>query len=287
MKNFIITTDSTCDLPESYYTEHNVPVLQLQYTVNGEEYGDDRQMDVHEVYEAMRKDAQVSTACINPKSAEKLFTEYVEKDYEILHIAFSSGLSASYSTASFVAKDVCEAHPGSRIVVIDSLCASGGQGLFLYYCVQMKEKGASMNEIISWAEEHKHNVRHEFTVESLTYLQRGGRISKAVAILGGLINVKPVLHVDNEGRLVSLKNVRGRKKSLSAIVDAMEEHYTKDDNDVIVITHGDSEEDANLVKDMIQERLGFKNFIISMITPTIGCHAGPGTIALFFMGTKR
>lgn len=287
MRPFVITTDSTADMPESFYTENNIQVLPLQYTVNNIQYGADKELAPKEFYTLMNNNASVSTSCPAPERISGMFRKITEAGINILHLSFSSALSCSYATTVCIAKEISESIPGSEIYVVDTLCASGGQGLLLYYCVQMKKNGSSIYEIIKWIEENKLHICHEFTVESLTYLQRGGRISKTVAVLGSIINVKPVIHVNDEGRLISLSNVRGRKKSLVSLVDNMEKHIIADKNEVIIITHGDSSDDAEFVRDLIKERFGLTRFIFSYISPAIGCHSGPGTIAVFYFGDRR
>lgn len=286
-RKFVIVTDSTADLPQEFYEKHNITVIPLHFMVNGVLYGEEKTLPVNDFYARMRDNAVVSTSATNPAYIETVYRDLVSKGYDILHIAFSSGLSCSFNNALFVSKDVMEEFPDSNITVVDSLCASGGQGLLLYYCVELMESGHSLKETEEWAEQNKLRVCHQFTVESLHYLQKGGRISKSVAILGSLINVKPVLHVDNSGHLVSLGNVRGRKKSLISLVDNMEKAVGNVDNKVVIITHGDSLEDAYFIRDLIKERLGITKFLFNCVSPTIGAHSGPGTIALFHLGTAR
>jgi DegV family protein with EDD domain len=213
----------------------------------------------------------------------------MSEGYDILHIAFSSALSGSCSVAATVARELCDENPDTKILVIDSLCASLGEGLLLHKAVLLKESGKTIDEVADWLENNKLNLCHLFTVDDLHHLHRGGRVSKATAIIGTLINVKPVLHVDNEGRLIPLNNVRGRKKALISLVDQMEIRI-KDypgSNDIIFISHGDCIEDAEFVAELIKERFGIKESLINFVSPTIGAHSGPGTVALFFMGKER
>ena len=212
-----------------------------------------------------------------------------ENDVDILHIAFSSGLSGSFNSCRIAVADVCEKYPDRRIVVVDSLAATLGQGLLVYKAVQLKEAGKNLDEIAVWLEENKYHLVHNFTVDDLFHLHRGGRLSKTAAIVGTMINLKPVLHVDDEGHLVMLSKVRGRKKSLIGLVDCMEKQLGdwKDKNDIIFISHGDCPEDAQFVADLIKERFGYENFMIDYIGATIGAHSGPGTVALFYMGDHR
>ena len=208
---------------------------------------------------------------------------------DILCISFSSALSTTYQSACIAAEDLRAEHPEAKIIVIDSLCASMGEGLFVHKAVMMKEEGKSIDEIAAWLEENKLHVVHNFTVDDLFHLYRGGRVSKTAAVVGSMINLKPILHVDNEGHLIPLSKVRGRKKSLIALVDSMEKQIGawRDKNDIVFISHGDSLEDAQFVAELIKKRLGIENFLINHIGPTIGAHSGPGTIALFYMGDYR
>ncbi len=287
MSKYIISTDSTADMLDSYVEKYNIAIHPLYYYVNGQQYGAGHELPLKEFFTDMRNDAKVSTSASNPDVCRQIFTKQVEEGYEVLHLGFSSGLSCSYQNACIAAEEVMDSHPGSRIVVIDTLCASGGQGLLVYKAALLKEQGKTLDEVAEWVRENIQHICHQFTVEDLKYLWRGGRISKTVQILGTLINVKPVLHVDEEGHLVSVGNVRGRKKSLNALIDNMGAHIAGYDNDVVFLTHGDCIEDAEYVANQIKERFGVKEVVINYLSPTIGSHAGPGTIALFHMGDSR
>lgn len=289
MKNYIITTDTTCDLPQEYLDQHSITLLPLYYSINDVVYGEENALEPKEFYKIMREGAMPTTMAVNPDTARTIFTDFIEKGFDILHIAFSSALSGSCSVAATTARELCEEIPDAKIIVIDSLCASLGEGLLVHKAVNLKEEGKSIDEVAQWVEDNKLNLCHLFTVDDLHHLHRGGRVSKASAIIGTLINVKPVLHVNNEGRLLPLNNVRGRKKALTALVDLMEgkiKNYNGK-NDTVFISHGDSVEDARFVASLIKERFGIEECLISMISPTIGSHSGPGTIALFFMGNER
>ncbi len=289
MKEFIITTDTTCDLPTEYVKEHNLRVVPLYYSFDDVVYGDKNKLEPKDFYNKMRGGSMPTTMAVNPDNAKEVFSGLIDKGYDILHIAFSSALSGSCSATATAARDLCEEIPGTNIIVVDSLCASLGEGLLVHKAVKLKEAGKSMNDIADWLENNKLNLCHIFTVDDLHHLHRGGRVSKTTAIIGTLINVKPVLHVDNEGRLVPLNNVRGRKKALLALVDHMEKRLPgyEDKNDTVFISHGDSQEDAKYVASLVKERFGIEDIVINFVSPTIGSHSGPGTIALFFMGNPR
>ncbi len=287
MSEFVISTDSTADLPKEYITNNNIYINPLYYTIDGITYGGSRDLDLHVFYEKMKKDSKTTTnASIVGESIDN-FRVILEEGKDILHLAFSSGLSSTYANTVLAAKDLKEEFPDRKIIVIDSLCASLGQGLFVHQAVKQKNAGKSMEEIAEWCEAHKLEICHQFTVDDLKYLQRGGRISKATAIIGTLANIKPVLHVDNEGHLISLMNVRGRRKALMTLVDNMASVIDGYDNDCVFISHGDCIEDAKFVGKLITERFGITDILYSYVSPTIGSHSGPGTLALFHLGKHR
>jgi DegV family protein with EDD domain len=289
MKQYIITTDTTSDLPDDYLRRHNIILLPLYYNMGGTLYGEEKVLEPKAFYNRMRNGEMPTTMAVNPDIAKRVFSSLLDQGYDILHIAFSSALSGSCSIAATTARELCDDHPGAKITVIDSLCASLGEGLLVHKAAVMKESGKTIEEVANWLEKNKLSLCHMFTVDDLHHLHRGGRVSKAAAIIGTLINVKPVLHVDNEGRLIPLNNVRGRKKALISLVDMMEARLKdyKGMNDTVFISHCDCEEDARFVADLVKERFGIQNFLIHYVSPTIGAHSGPGTSALFFMGKER
>lgn len=291
MESFKIVTDSTADLPQEYLEKYNIGCLNLCYTINGETYSGStgRELDWKEFYSMMREGNMPSTSQVNPEEAKEFFIQCLEENKNILYLAFSSGLSGTYNSGRIAAQEVMEEYPDSKIIVIDSLCASLGEGLFVHKAIRMREDGQSLEDTAAWAQAHVQNLVHVFTVDDLNHLYRGGRVSKATAIVGTIAGIKPILHVDEEGHLTAVGKVRGRKKSLSKLVDYMEEKmgsYRKD-NDIVFVSHGDAIQDAEAVCAEIKERFGVEKFLINNIGPTIGAHAGPGTIALFFMGEDR
>lgn len=290
MKEFVIVTDTTTDLPRDYVEKHHLYMMSLPYTLEGTSYTWEKPMPVKDFYDKMRAGSLPTTSQANPEEAALLYESILkDNDVDILHIAFSSGLSGSFNSCRIASADVCEKYPDHRIVVVDSLAATLGQGLLVYKAVQLKEAGKSLDEVAAWVEENKYHLVHNFTVDDLFHLHRGGRLSKTAAIVGTMINLKPVLHVDDEGHLVMLSKVLGRKKSLIGLVDCMEKQLGdwKDKNDIIFISHGDCPEDAQFVADLIKERFGYENFMIDYIGATIGAHSGPGTVALFYLGDHR
>lgn len=290
MGNYIITTDTTADLPESYIEETGLGIMSLSYSIDGETYNRSHELPVKEFYAKMRAGSLPTTAQVNPQSAKEIFSDLMKRsDSDILHIAFSSGLSGSCNSARLGAAELAEEDPDHRVIVIDSLCASLGEGLLVHKALQNQKNGMSLEENAKWLEDNKLHLVHNFTVDDLFHLHRGGRVSKTAAVIGTMISLKPILHVDNEGHLIPLSKVRGRKKSLIALVDSMEQQMGsyRDQNDIVFISHGDCEEEARFVADLIQQRFGIDSFLINFVGPTIGAHSGPGTMALFYMGEYR
>lgn len=289
MSEFKIITNTTADLPLDYIEENNLGLMVFNYSINGDTYSRGHELDWKDFYELMRKGNMATTSQVNPEECREYFEEYLKETKELLYLCFSSGLSGTYGSACLAANMVMEEHPDCRIVVIDTKCASMGEGLLVHKAVQMKKAGKSMDETIAWVEENIPHLIHIFTVDDLNHLYRGGRVSKTAAVVGTMVGVKPVLHVDNEGHLIPLSKVRGRKKSLNALVDFMSEKMGRyrEENDIVFISHGDSKEDAEFVRDEIKARFGIDSFMINHIGPTVGAHSGPGTIALFFMGEVR
>ena len=289
MKEYVIVTDNTADLPDSYYKEHGVGRLYLAYIMDGETYTAEHQLPTEEFYDKMRKGSMPTTSQVNPENAKDYFLEILKDTKKIIYIAFSSGLSGTYNSGRVAAEEIMEEHPDVQITVIDTLAASLGEGLLVYKAVEKMEQGMGYEELVKWLEANKLHLVHNFTVNDLFHLYRGGRVSKTAAILGTMINLKPVLHVDDAGKLVAVSKVRGRKKSLATLVDNMEKQMGsyRDQNDIVMISHGDCLEEAEYVKKLVEERFGIHKFLINPVGPTIGAHSGPGTMALFYLGEYR
>lgn len=289
MRPYVIMTDTTADLPESYIEEHQLEILSLNYMLDGIVYDRKNPLDVEEFYARMRSGSMPTTSQINPEQAKEAFASCMEAGNDVLYIAFSSGLSGTYNSACIAASELEEegTYPDRKVVIVDSLSASLGEGLLVHKAVKLKEEGKTLEEVADWTEKNRQNLCHNFTVDDLFHLHRGGRVSKATAILGTMINIKPVLHVDDEGHLTAVDKVRGRKKSLTMLVDRMEKQAEGFENPEVFISHGDCLEDALFVEKLVRERFGTENFIINHVGPTIGAHSGPGTVALFFMGNPR
>ena len=286
-----LLTDSSADLPKSYYEENDIGVINLSCLIDGEVvWGRNKDLEASTFYQMMRDGAKPTTSQINPVEFKAFFEEYIDEYKEILYLGFTSGLSGTVNNGRIAAEEVMDEHPGVKIIVVDTLCAAMGQGLLVYYCNKLWKEGRTMREVADFAESNKMNMVHLFTVDNLFDLWRGGRVSKTSAFIGTLASIKPLLHVNYEGKLISVSKVRGRKKALSGLVDMMAEKMGshKDQNrEMIMINHGDCLEDAKILADMIKERFGFENFMINNLSPVIGAHTGPSLIALFFVGDIR
>ncbi len=289
MRDYVITTDNNADLPDSYYLEHGVGCTYLSYTMDGKHYSHENFMPVDEFYAKMRGGSLPTTAQVNPSEARELFEPYLRDGKDILHIAFSSGLSGTFNSCRIAAEELLEEYPERSIIVVDSLAASLGQGLLVYLAQKKKEAGEDMETVARWCEEHRKNIVHLFTVDDLDHLYRGGRVSKTTAVLGGMLNIKPVLHVDDEGKLIPIGKVRGRKKSLLELVSLMDKKIGSYGSscDTIFISHGDCREEAEFLASRIKEKYQIKTEIINYVGAVIGAHSGPGTMALFFVGDAR
>lgn len=287
MSSYVILTDTACDLPESYTKGNNIDVIPLYYTIDNVIYGGEKNLEPSKFYSKMREGMMPTTQAVNPEMARTAMESHLKNEEDILYLAFSSGLSSSCQSAMIAAEELKAEYPNRKIEVIDTLCASLGQGLMVYYSVEKKKQGLSLEENAEYIRSLIPHLVHQFTVDDLFHLHRGGRVSKTVAIIGTMVNVKPVMHVDNEGKLVPTGTCRGRKKSLNKLVDNMEKLAEGYENPMVMISHGDCLEDAEYVKKQVETRLGCKNFLINFVSPTIGAHSGPGTLALFFVGKER
>ena len=285
-EEYVLITDSACDILPEKLREWNVEMIPLSYlfTDDGVEHAEHEQ-PLKEFYREMRSGRVAKTSSVNEESFRNKFTPYVEAGKDILYLAFSSGLSVTCENGKKVAAELAEKYPGRTVRVVDSLCASAGQGLFVYLAVQNRDRGLDVNENADAMEKDKLHICHWFTVEDLKYLKRGGRISTATALLGTALNVKPVLHVDNEGHLIKMTQVHGRKKSIRRMAEMLGETIL--DGTPVFISHGDCLEDAELLAKILKEEYGKETNLITNIGSVIGAHAGPGTLALFFRGRER
>lgn len=290
MDSYKIITNTTADLPAEYIKEHHLGLIYFNYIVEGISYGKDKKLDWKEFYRLMREERKMpTTSQVNPQQYKEYFEKFLKENKNLLYLSFSSGLSGSCGNAMLAAGEVMEENADCQVIVVDSKCASMGEGLFVHKAIQMQQQGKSMKETADYLTKLVPNLTHVFTVDDLNHLYRGGRVSKTAAVVGTIAAIKPILHVDDEGRLVTVSKVRGRKKSLNALVNYMEEKTRGclDKNDIVFISHGDALEDAEYVKAEIEKRFGIKEFMINHIGPTIGAHTGPGAITLFFEGNSR
>lgn len=288
MRDYVILTDSCCDFSAHMVEELGVQVLPLSFILEGKEYRnypDNRDMDPEEFYAKLRAGALGSTSAVNVAAYKDAMAKIVESGRDILCICFSSGLSTTYQSAVMAAQELRADHPSRAIAVVDSRAASLGQGLLVYLAVQQKNRGRSLEEVRAYAEEIKDHICHWFTVDDLNHLKRGGRVSSAAALFGTMLQMKPVLHVDTAGHLIPVTNVRGRRASIKALVDKMDE--LAQDPSVVFISHGGCEADAKTLAGMVKAKYPVQRLEINYVGPVIGNHSGPGTLALFFVGKHK
>ena len=288
MSNYVIFTDSACDIKPATLKEWGVYYKALSLHFDGDEtlYSND-DIKPLEFYDRMRKGGVAKTAAVNTEDFASAFDELLAAGNDILYLGFSSGLSTTYNSARIAALELKEKYPERKIMVVDTLAASAGQGLIVYLTVKKKEEGATIEEAAAYAEDIKFKISIWFTVDDLVYLKRGGRVSAAAAFFGNMLGIKPVLHMDNAGHLVPVLKVRGRKVSVETLAKKYEELATDTKNNTIFISHADCEADAKRLEAIFSEKYGAKVEIITDVGPVIGAHSGPGTLALFFVGKER
>jgi len=290
MNNFVIVTDSSCDLSAKMAEELELAVLPLSFNLKGKEYHnylDGREISFENFYKQIREGETCTTSAVNVEAFASTFEPILQSGKDVLCIAFSSGLSNTYNAAKLACEELSPKYPERKVYAVDSLCASLGEGLLIYHAVQEKRAGKNIDEVRDWVEANKLHLCHWFTVEDLNHLKRGGRISAATALIGTMLNIKPVLHVDDAGFLINVGKTRGRRASLSALVDHMAETASYPASQMVFISHGDSQSDADFVAEEIKKRFGIQTVVTNFVGPVIGTHSGPGTIALFFLGTHR
>ena len=290
VSNFIILTDSSGDLPASMAAEMQLEVLPLTLDLDGEcykNYLDGREIGFHDFYERAKTAKSMKTSAVNQQQFMDIMEPLVASGKDVLYLGFSSGLSGTYNASVLAANELNEKYPNQKIIAVDTLCASLGQGMFVYLCWKEKQAGKSIEEVAAYAEEIKLSQAHWFTVNDLMFLKRGGRVSAATAIVGSALSIKPVMHVDDEGHLIKVSTARGRKASIRALLAEMEKTAINPADQHIFISHGDCEDDANYLASLIREKFGTKDITINYVGPVIGAHSGPGTLALFWLGTER
>lgn len=287
---FAIITDSSCDMPESYLKENDVELLNLGFFLDGETYGgeDKPLMPVKEFYDKLRAGAMPTTYQVSSETAKNAMEKILKEGRDLLAVVFSSGLSGTASSFIVAARELKAVYPERKILVVDTLAASMGEGLLLDYVIRKADSGATIEETAKYAEDIKLHIAHAFTVDNLFHLKRGGRVSAATAVVGTILHVKPVLHVDDEGHLINIGKAVGRKKSIKAVFDMMVENTTIEKDDPVFISHGDCLEDAEYLASLVKERYGAdRRIMINYVGPVIGSHSGVGTLALFYMAKKR
>ena len=285
--SYQIVTDSCCDFPAGYYENLNLTMVPLRVDFRGQVFDDKNDDSLKTIYAGLRAGEVARTAAVNPERWANVMEPALSRGEDVLVIAFSSGLSTTYQSAVIAAEELKEKYPERTIYVVDSLSASMGQGLLTWYACQKRDQGQSLEEVYTWLEENKLHLCHWFTVDDLMYLKRGGRISAATAVVGTMLQIKPVLHMDDEGHLINMAKARGRKASLEALAKKAAELGEGYDNSTMFLSHGDCIDDANYLAKLLKERYGVKNIVISYVGSVIGSHSGPGTVALFFLGSHR
>ena len=290
MPDFVILTDSSADLSADMAQKLNVEVLPLGFVLDNQtyrNYPDNREMDPHIFYERLRAGDVATTNAVNVAQYVEALEPLLQAGKDVLVLAFSSGLSTTYNSSRLAVEELSAKYPQRKLYTVDTLCASLGQGLLVWYAARERDRGHSIEETRDWIKEHRLNICHQFTVDDLHFLKRGGRISAATAVVGTMLQIKPVLHVDDEGHLINIGKARGRQASLKALVDKMEQTALDSGSLTVFISHGDCLEDAQTVADMVKKRFGVEEVYINYVGPVIGAHSGPGTVALFYIGTER
>lgn len=285
----IIFTDSCCDLPINFVKENNIEVMELRVNLKGEDIPDDlgESINYKDFYKLIRNGEMPTTSQANVGEFQERFQKYINEGYAIIYIGFSSALSGCVNSARLAMENIKLDNENADITIIDSKSASMGLGLLVYYASKMLKEGKSKDEIVNWIEENKLRVNHWFTVDDLNHLKRGGRVSSSVAIVGTMLSIKPIMHVDDEGRLTPVSKVKGRKKSIKVLQEKIVEKIVNPEEQVIFISHGDCLEEAEHLKELITSVIKVKDVIINNVGPVIGSHSGPGTMALFFIGNSR
>ena len=287
MANYQIITDSGCDLPQSLLDTLGVKSVPLYVNFRGAEQPDSVDEGIKELYDGLRGGEKATTSAVNPDRWAAMIEPSLAEGKDAVVIVFSSGLSTTYQSAVIAGQELTEKYPDRKVYVVDSLCASLGQGLLVWYACRKRDEGMSAPELAKWLEENRLNLCHWFTVDDLMYLKRGGRVSAVTAVVGTMLSIKPVLHVDDEGHLINVSKARGRKASILALANKLKELGDGFDNSTVFISHGDCREDAQYLAEKLKAECGVKEVVIGYVGAVIGSHAGPGTLAFFFLGKHR
>ena len=288
MNPYVIVTDSSCDLPASLVAEYGLEVVQLAVSLDGGEPTPNNELDIKDFYAKLRAKARATTSAANPDAFSCVFEKYLSAGTDVLYLGFSSGLSGTCNAGFVAARELSEKYPDRKCAVVDTLCASLGEGLIVVLAAKKKAEGATLDEVRAYVEQIKPNLTHLFTVDDLFFLKRGGRVSALTAVAGSALGIKPMLHVDDAGHLIKTGVKRGRTASLNALCERMKEIAIDPAEQLVYISHGDCEDDANYLAEKIKSEMGVKQpIVISHVGPVIGAHSGPGTVALFFIGKER
>ena len=285
--SYRIITDSCCDFPETMYNDLGLSMIPLTLHYEGKDHTDLSEKFLKKMYKGLRAGQAASTAAANPEGWASIIEPVLASGEDALVLTFSSGLSTTYQSAVIAANELLEKYPQRSVNVVDTLCASLGQGLLVWYACKKRDEGMSLAALTDWVESHKLNLCHWFTVDDLMYLKRGGRVSAATALVGTMLQIKPVLHVDDEGHLINVSKARGRKASIEALAAKMGQTALPGENDTVFICHGDCLEDAQYLEKLVKEKFGVKDVLIYYTGAVIGSHSGPGTLALFYLGEHR
>lgn len=288
--SYEIVTDSSANLTDEIINQYDINIISLVFRVGEKEfysYIKGENTDIKQFYDMMRKGETITTSLISLELCRETFENILKQGKDLIYIGFSSALSGSYNAGAMIARDLQNEYPERKIYAIDSLSASMGEGLLVYHAAEQKRQGKTIEQVKDWLLNNRLNLCHLFTVDDLFYLKRGGRISATTAIAGTILAIKPIMHVDDKGKLIPFGKARGRRQSLELLVKKMEESCINPAGQMVFISHGDCIEDAQYVENLVRDRLHVKDVIINYVDPVIGAHSGPGTIALFFLGSKR
>ena len=285
--DFQIITDSCCDFPTPMYGQLGLTFVPLTVEFRGNTFDDKNDDTLKDMYQGLRAGEVAKTSAVNPSRWSQAMEKALAAGKDVLVLAFSSGLSTTYQSAVIAAEEWKDAYPDRKIQVIDTLCASMGQGLLVWYACKKRDEGLSLDEVAQWVLDNRLHLCHWFTVDDLMYLKRGGRISAATALVGTMLQIKPLLHMDDEGHLINMAKTRGRKAAIDAMVKKAQELGAGYDNSTMFISHGDCLSDAEYLSRQLKEKCGVKDVVISYVGAVIGSHSGPGTLALFFLGSHR
>ena len=287
MRKYIIFTDSSADLTPEMSRELGIRTIQLDVIIEGEQPTPNNRVDIKDIYAKLRAKKSATTSAVSIDSFLKTFEEALQEDADLLYLGFSSGLSGTFNAGAVALQELQEKYPDRKLYAVDTLCASLGEGMLVYLAANMKKNGADIDTVKTFVENNKLRLCHWFTVDDLFFLKRGGRVSAATAVVGTLLSIKPVMHVDNAGKLINVAKARGRKAAIDTMFEKMKATMLPEGNETVFISHGDCIEDAEYLANRVRNELNIPNIEINYVGPVIGAHSGPGTLALFFLGSER